>query len=322
MESNIVSVQSKLDALSPIQPDRSPAFVYLSGLPSKRSQRTMHGSLKTLVQMFDSRAEVNNYSIFIFPWWELDYQHTQAIRSKLIDSEYTPSSINRLLSALRGVLKECWRLGFMDVEAYNRAADLENVKDVKLPAGRYIPKTDIQKMLSVCYADTNRALGVRDAALIALLYLVGPRREEISKLTLQDYDPNEGTLLLKGKGRKERQVYVVGDCREKLDDWLNIRGVEDGRLFYHVEKNSNLNHEGITGNAIWGVVAKRAAQSGLGKTTPHDFRRSAVSNLLDAGVDPITVAAITGHASIEMVKRYDRRKEQPKIDALKKMTLT
>lgn len=295
---------------------RNPAMVYLTSLPSKRSQRTMLASLKALVQL------MKGTDVYSFPWWNLDYQYTQSLRSRLIESEYSPSSINRMLAALRGVLKECWRLGLMDIETYNRAADLTNVKDVKLPAGRYIPKADIQKMLAVCYADRNRMLGVRDAALIALLYLIGPRREEISKLSLEDFNPSDGALLIRyGKGRKERMVYVVDECREKLQAWLDIRGSDPGRLFYHIERNGTLNSVGISGNAIWSVINDRSRSAGIDKTTPHDFRRSAVSNLLDAGVDPITVAAITGHASVEMVKRYDRRKEQPKIDALKKLTL-
>ncbi len=304
----------------PVEPDKNPALVYLSHLPSKRSQRTMRVSLKSIVSLIEGKP-AQDADVYLFPWWNLEYQHTQALRATLIESEYTPSSMNRMLAALRGVLKECWRLGMTDVETYSRAADLENVKDQKLPAGRYIPKADIQKILSVCYADHNRILGVRDAALIALLYLIGPRREEISKLSMADFDPNDGALVLQGKGRKERMVYVVGECREKLQGWLDLRGTGPGRLFSHIERNGALDDEGISGNAIWSIVNRRSKAAGIDKTTPHDFRRSAVSNLLDLGVDPITVAAITGHASVEMVKRYDRRKEQPKIDALNKLSL-
>lgn len=304
----------------PVEASKNPALVYLSALPSKKSQRTMRVSLKSLITMIRGEP-AEDADVYLFPWWNLDYQHTQALRASLMESEYTPSSINRMMSALRGVLKECWRLDLMGIEAYNRAADMANVKDTKLPAGRYIPKSDIQKILTICYADTNRILGTRDAALIALLYLIGPRREEISKLTLDDFDPAEGGLRLQGKGRKERMVYVVGECLEKLQSWLDIRGLEPGRLFYHIERNGTAQDEGISGNAIWSVVTRRSRAAGVDKTTPHDFRRSAVSNLLDAGVDPITIAAITGHASVEMVKRYDRRNEQPKRDALRLLTL-
>lgn len=304
----------------PVEASKNPALVYLSALPSKKSQRTMRVSLKSIITVI-WKQPAQDVDVYLFPWWNLNYQHTQALRAALMESEYTPSTINRMMSALRGVLKECWRLELMGVEEYNRAADMANVKDTKLPAGRYIPKQDIQKMLEVCYADTNRILGTRDAALIALLYLIGPRREEISKLTFDDFDPNDGGLRLQGKGRKERMVYVVGECLEKLQAWLDIRGDSPGRLFYHIERNGTAQDEGISGNAIWSVVNRRSSTAGIDKTTPHDFRRSAVSNLLDAGVDPITIAAITGHASVEMVKRYDRRNEQPKIDALSLLSL-
>lgn len=303
-----------------VEASENPAIVYLSGLPSKKSQRTMRVSLKSLIGVIWNQPAQDS-DVYTFPWWNLNYQHTQALRASLMESDYTPATINRMMSALRGVLKECWRLKLMDVEEYNRAADMANVKDTKLPAGRYIPVQDIQKMLEVCYRDTNKILGTRDAALIALLYLIGPRREEISKLVLSDFDPVEGGLRLQGKGRKERMVYVVGECLEKLQAWLDIRGDNPGRLFYHIERNGTAQDEGISGNAIWSVVNRRSSAAGIDKTTPHDFRRSAVSNLLDAGVDPITIAAITGHASVEMVKRYDRRSEQPKKDALNLLSL-
>lgn len=304
----------------PVEASENPALVYLSALPSKKSQRTMRVSLKSLITMIRGEP-AEDADVYLFPWWNLGYQHTQALRASLMKSEYTPATINRMLSALRGVLQECWRLKLMEVEEYKSAADLANVKDTKLPSGRYVPVQDVQKMLADCYRDTNRILGTRDVALIALLYLLGPRREEISVLTLADFDPNDGGLRIQGKGRKERKVYIVGECLEKLQAWLDIRGLEPGRLFYHIERNGTAQDAGISGNAIYEVIHQRSEAAGIEKTTPHDFRRSAISNLLYAGVDPITVAAITGHASVEMVKRYDRRNEQPKIDALRLLTL-
>ena len=68
-------------------------------------------------------------------WAALRYPHTQAIRTKLAETR-APGGVNKILAALRGVLKEAWRLGLMDAETYERAVDLPSVRGERLPRGR------------------------------------------------------------------------------------------------------------------------------------------------------------------------------------------
>ncbi|MBZ0299873.1 MAG: tyrosine-type recombinase/integrase, partial [Anaerolineae bacterium] len=68
----------------------------------------------------------------------------------------------------------------------------------------------------------------------------------------------------------------------------------------------------MSAQAAYYMVGGRAERLGLKKIAPHDFRRTFIGNMLDAGVDPVTVAGITGHASVDMLKRYDRRPERAK----------
>ncbi len=318
--SNEIIIAENSDLGFSVEPSENPAMVYLSGLGSKGSQRTMRAALKSIISVVWNKS-ATDADVFMYPWWNLEHSHTQALRAKLVQMGYAASTINRMMSALRGVLKECWRLKLMDVDDSNRAADIKNVKGSKLPAGRYIPKEEIRAMLGVCYADTNKVLGLRDAALIALLYLTGPRRAEVANLKMEDLNLDTGALRILGKGNKEREIYIVEDCLDKLLQWFAVRGFGMGYLFNHIERGGNIVDAGIGGNAIAEIIADRSKAAGIPKTTPHDFRRSAISNLLDKGVDPITITYITGHSSVNMVKLYDRRKEQPKIDALKLLTL-
>jgi site-specific recombinase XerD len=119
-----------------------------------------------------------------------------------------------MLSAMKGVLKSCWRLGLMTAEERDRASDVEPVRGTRLPPGRSIPRGELRSLFEVCAAEANdpkrRARGVRDAAMLALLYVGGLRRTELASLRLSDYNPEERTVRIRGKGNKERQVYAEG----------------------------------------------------------------------------------------------------------------
>src|SRR5664279_3378817 len=107
---------------------QNPAAVYLARLTSELSRRTMTDAL-------DKIARMDGRDALTLDWSALRYQHTAAIRARLA-STYAAATANKMLSALRGVLKEAWRLGQMSAEDYQRAVDLENIKGETLPAGR------------------------------------------------------------------------------------------------------------------------------------------------------------------------------------------
>ena len=82
------------------------------------------------------------------PWSALRYQHTAAVLSALME-KYKPSTANKMLAALRGVLKECWRLGYMTAEDYQRAADVPTIKSQTLPRGRALAG-EIAALMGTC----------------------------------------------------------------------------------------------------------------------------------------------------------------------------
>ena len=102
--------------------DRNPAAVYLARL-GRGSRRTMEQALHTIAQLIVG----DQYDAFSLPWAALEYQHTQAVRTALAE-RYAPATANKMLSALRGVLKEAWRLVQMSAEMHDRATDLDGIK--------------------------------------------------------------------------------------------------------------------------------------------------------------------------------------------------
>lgn len=283
----------------------NPAAVYLASL-ANGSRRTMQEALDTMAGMLG-----DGYDALTCPWAALRFQHTAALRSQLAE-RYASATANKMFSALRGVLKAAWRLGQLTAEDYARAVDVANVTGETLPAGRALEGGELAALLRAC-AEDGTAAGARDAAVLALLYSCGLRRAEVTALDLGDYNQTTGALTVSGKRNKTRLVYVINGARAALSDWLTIRGDGAGPLFLAVNKSGAIRQgQRLTTQAIYNVVQKRAAEAGVENITCHDFRRTFVGDLLDAGADIATVQKLAGHASVNTTARYDRRPEEAK----------
>jgi integrase/recombinase XerD len=201
--------------------DRHPVAVYLARL-APSSRRTMHAALNAIAGLV-SDARCDAWSL---DWPQLRYRHTTAVRALLADGRYAPATANRHLAALRGVLKECWRLGFLSAEELARAADLEPVRGSRLPRGRALQPGEVRALFVACEGDDVKkpAMAARDAAILALLYGSGLRRAEAVGLEVADYDREAGTLKVRGKGNKERLAHLGDAGQTALEAWLSVRG--------------------------------------------------------------------------------------------------
>ena len=291
--------------------DQNPAAVYLARL-TKNGRRPQKNALDMIARILVGE-DANCFSI---DWSQVRYQHTAAVRSYLMD-RYAPATANRMLSALRGTLEQAWLLGQMSAENYMRAAHVKAVIGETLPAGRALSKDEIAALLQDCINDP-RPIGARDAAVIAILYSGGLRRAEVTKLELSDYNQEESMLKVHGKRSKERTVYLVEGAVAALEAWLEIRGDESGSIFVTVNKGNNLvMAKPLKPQGIYYILKRRAKRAGVKSFTPHDFRRTFVGDLLDAGIDIAIVAKMAGHASVNTTARYDRRPERAKQEAAK-----
>jgi integrase len=163
--------------------------------------------------------------------------------------------------------------------------------------------------------------GIRDLAILGLMATTGLRRGELVSLNLDALDPDSGAIKLIGKGRKARVVYARNRTRQFLLHWLELRGDDPGPLFTSLRKGETITMQRLSGTAIYRLIEARAKAANLKKMSPHDFRRMFIGNMLDMGIDSTVVAALTGHSSVDMVKRYDRRPEKVKADAVDKLDL-
>ena len=289
---------------------QNPAVVYLDSL-SNSSQRTLRQALNVIAGILTGDADY-----LICEWAALRFQHTSLVQSRLANY-YAPATVNKMLSALRGVLKTAWKLDLMSLEDYARASSIKDMKNNPLPTGRELQSGEISALLKSCQDDPTPA-GVRDMALLALLYSCGLRREEPVNLDLSDYDPVSGDLkILHAKLNKQRMNYLVDGAARAMDDWLNLRGDEPGPLFWPINKGGRLVNRRMTSQAIYNILQKRKEQSGIKDCSLCDLRRTYVSHSLAAGADISIVAGLVGHSSVATTARYDRRPEEARRKAAK-----
>ncbi len=313
-------------SLALIAADQHPATVYLASLSSETSRRTMQSALNEIARIMGfqtvqvaqpgKRAKLDVTYTGV-NWATLRYQHTAAIRAKLQavradGTTYAPSTVNKMLSALRGVLSEARKLGLMSADECAAAIDIPIVKGETLPAGRDLSIGELVSLVNVCKADKTPA-GSRDAALIGVLYTCGLRRAELAALKVADFDAESGKLVIhSGKGRKDRTVYVTNGAATALVNWLVLRGTEAGALFTSVRRGGHVSAQGMTPQAVYGILKTRATEAGVKDFSPHDLRRTFVSDLLDRGNDIVTVQKLAGHSDPKTTSRYDRRGEETK----------
>ena len=306
----------KVEPSSPAAAERNPALIYCASL--RGSGRS------SMVSMLRRCAKSLGGELETYPWHKLRYEHVQSIVSKVAETEYAPGktyapgTVNLLRVALREIARASWRLGMIGSEELQRILDVKSLRGSRLPPGKALTRGELSALFAKMADDTTPA-GARDAAVLALGYGAGLRRAEIAALEIdQVHEEGEGyTLRVIGKGNKERVIFLNDGGAEALRSWISARGAEPGPLFYAGRKGGNLlPGQGMAAGSIREIVARRADAAGL-KASPHDLRRSFVSDLLDAGVDISTVASMAGHASVTTTARYDRRGDEAKRKASK-----
>jgi integrase len=102
---------------------------------------------------------------------------------------------------------------------------------------------------------------------------------------------------------------------DALTDWIALRSQEPGPLLVPVNKSGRLGTRRLTDQAVLVILAKRAASAGVPAFSPHDLRRSFISDLLDRGADISTAQHLAGYANVQTTARYDRRGEAAKRKA-------
>lgn len=247
----------------------------------------------------------------------LEVSHRQ-LRRWLMDlnrAAYTPKTINRKLSAVRSLYK--W-LVHTDRTDMDSAAALASPKLARL-LPHSMNDAEVERLIGTC--DTSTVEGVRDRALIELLYATGARISEAAGIALSDIDLAQGQIRLFGKGSKERIVPIHRTCVDAIRTYLMRSRPE---LLSHAKDRTATDKLFIStrGNpmkaaALRTVFERHVAQAGLDASiTPHAMRHSYATELLSGGADLRSVQELLGHESLSTTQIYTHLS----IDRLKAAT--
>jgi integrase/recombinase XerD len=225
----------------------------------------------------------------------------------LKDRSLAVSSINRANSAVKSFLIYCAR----EYELNLPTGEISSHK-----VARKLPKAlTIEEITSLIESakSLSESTSLRDVALLELLYSTGGRVSEIIGINVNDLakvgSDNEviQTIKLRGKGAKERIVPIGSFALSALDNYL-VR-VRPGLVAKNVKSDSALflNSRGgrLSRQSAWNIVLEAAKSSGLeGKVSPHVFRHSYATHLLDGGADIRVVQELLGHSSVTTTQIY------------------
>jgi len=227
------------------------------------------------------------------------------VRLREGDADHPPlssTSAARTVVAVRGFHK------FAVADGLTVADPASGVKP-PAPAKRLpkaLPLAEVEAILDAA-GSPGTTLALRDRALLELLYGTGARISEAVGLDVDDLDPVDGTVLLRGKGSKERIVPVGSFAREAIDAYL-VRGRPElastaggarGALFLNARGGR------LSRQSAWAVLVKAADRAGVTKdVSPHTLRHSFATHLLDGGADVRVVQELLGHASVTTTQVY------------------
>ena len=231
---------------------------------------------------------------------EVHREHVLDYLSYRVRQGSRPRSSARLLSSIRRFYRYLVRQGTVQKDP---SADIEFPK-----LGRALPgtltKEEVEQLLDA--PDTRTAHGVRDRAMLELLYACGLRVSELVALTLYQVNLNQGVIRVLGKGSKERLI----PFGEQASDWISefVRGaraelLKPGRqcdaLFVTNRGTA------MTRQAFWHLVRRHAKKAGISKhLSPHTLRHAFATHLLNHGADLRVVQMLLGHSDLSTTQIY------------------
>lgn len=292
-----------------IRLDRNPVAVYIASLGTQNSREGVKWALDLAAAVLSS----GRCDAFSLDWSQLRYQHIAALKSKLISADPTPrrsqpyslSTTNLVLSTVKGVMKHCKKLKLITPEDLNDIMEEKAVRGQALPSGRALTPQEVRALFNACGDGIS---GIRDRAVLAILLGAGLRRSELSALDRRDWHESDLLIVVRrGKGRKAREVPVGTRVASILSGWLEIRGDEPGALITSVRSGMLARMMRLGDTGIYFVLERRSKDAGILKVSPHDCRRTYITNLLLNGADLAIAAKLAVHASVETTANYDRR---------------
>ena len=206
-----------------------------------------------------------------------------------------PSSVSRAVSAARGFFR------FLMLDGHIKRHPAEDIhtpqNNSRLP--QFLSEEEMERLLFA--PDIKTDIGVRDRAMLEILYAAGLRVSEMCSLSTSDVDIDTALVTCHGKGSKQRRIPIGKSAVHWLQRYLGMRkrlGNEaKPELFLHRGRQ-------MTRQTAWAIIKTYAAQAGVPDISPHTLRHSFGTHLMQHGADSRSVQALLGHADISTTEIY------------------
>ena len=217
----------------------------------------------------------------------------------VLSEDLGASSVRRVISSVRGLFRYAGAEGWIVVDP----TDELNSPNVPLKLPKALSVFDCVAMVESCDAAT--VLGVRDRGLLEFLYGSGARISEAVGLTPDALDFEDRSVLLRGKGGKQRRVPIGSYAIAALEAYL-VRSRPALAVRSPVPRQVFLNARGgvLSRQSAWGIVSAAAGRAGVTDVSPHTLRHSFATHLLEGGADVRVVQELLGHASVTTTQIY------------------
>lgn len=269
-------------------------------IEQNRSQKTIANYdhyLQRLVE-FTNDCDIARVDAEMIRQWRLHLNRLKDNRGQ----ELTKTTQNYHLIALRSFLKY---LAKRDIKALD-SAKIELAKTAR-PQVTFLDQEEINRLLGAI--DTATPIGLRDRAVIELLFSGGLRVSELVSLNRAQVNIERREFMVRGKGQKDRPIFISSQAAEWLGRYLETRQDPAAPLFIHYSGSQNDDEDGmyqrLTARSIQRLVKRYARAAGLIKdVTPHTLRHSFATDLLHNGADLRSVQGLLGHANIQTTQIY------------------
>ena len=290
---NIVSVISA--AIHPIPDDLRDrlARLALAGISSPQTFRAYSAAIDEFLTWAQGQ-----------PVPQLSKTLVQQYKSMLLAKDLAPATINQRLAAVRRLAVEAADNGLLDPAVSAAIVRVHGVSSHGIRLGHWLDQESAAELLAAPPHDSLR--GMRDRAVLALLFGAGLRRGEVAAVMVEQLRLIEERWViadLMGKHRRMRSVPVPAWAKDMLQRWCDIAGITAGRLFRQIDKSGRVHVAGLGSQTIYNIVRRYAAAVDPA-VRPHDLRRSFARIAYEENAAIEQLAITLGHSSISTTERY------------------
>jgi len=275
----------------------------INGLNSRNTRKSYRWALEMFLKWCQQNEDP-----------DIDVLSVNGFKAYVMD-HYSYATVNQAIHAIKKMVTIHMSIS----EPQLASSILMFVKAVphkRVKAEKTYSQNQLDRLLRVC---GNSKYGVRDAAMISVIFGAGLRRSEVVSLRLDDYEPERGLLIVRsGKGRKGRVSALPDWAIERLNEWLVIRyAVPSCKALFVPCKGQMPATRGISSDNLYRAFCARFKDAGLPHTHPHEGRANFVTTMLRSKIDPLIIALQVGHSNIATTQAYDRRGTDDLLEAIR-----